>query len=192
MSCEERHRQGAPIWHQTLTTYGIGADLSENQWRAVLRQLVALGYIVAEGEFNTLALTDSARAVLRGEVNLTLREAPDAVKRPRSTRAGGRGDGSSGSRPLALGRYQALKAWRAEVAREHNLPAYVVFHDATLADMARIGPQSLDELGTISGGSKSCKNLWRADSGGVVCLISDQSGARRRTAVRDAVLFRSA
>jgi ATP-dependent DNA helicase RecQ len=55
----------------------------------------------------------------------------------------------------ALVRFQALKAWRAEVAREHNLPAYVVFHDATLADMARIGPQSLDELGTISGvGSK--------------------------------------
>ncbi len=142
--------------HQTLTTYGIGADLSENQWRAVLRQLVALGYIVAEGEFNTLALTDSARAVLRGEVNLTLREAPDAVKRPRSTRAGGKGaTAPQDLDPLALGRYQALKAWRAEVAREHNLPAYVVFHDATLADMARIGPQSLDELGTISGvGSK--------------------------------------
>ena len=142
--------------HQTLTTYGIGADLSENQWRAVLRQLVALGYIVAEGEFNTLALTDSARAVLRGEVNLTLREAPDAVKRPRSTRAGGKGATTPQDLdPLALGRYQALKAWRAEVAREHNLPAYVVFHDATLADMARIGTQSLDELGTISGvGSK--------------------------------------
>jgi len=141
--------------HQTLSTFGVGADLSENQWRAVLRQLVALGYVFAEGEFNTLTLADTARAVLRGEVTLTLREAPDAVKRTRSTRAGGKAAAPQDLDPMALERYQALKAWRAEVAREHNLPAYVVFHDATLADMARLGPQSLDELGTISGvGSK--------------------------------------
>ncbi len=138
--------------HQSLSTFGVGSDLSENQWRAVLRQLVALGYVVAEGEFNTLTLTDAARAVLKGEVRLTLREAPDAVKRPKAGRAAGKGATAPADLdPLALARFMALKAWRAEVAREHNLPAYVVFHDATLADMARIGPQNLAELGTISG-----------------------------------------
>ncbi|TAK92268.1 MAG: DNA helicase RecQ [Aquabacterium sp.] len=138
--------------HHSLSTFGVGADLSENQWRAVLRQLVALGHVVAEGEFNTLTLTDSARAVLKGEVNLTLREAVEAPRRGRATKSGGKA--SSAPADLigdALSRYNELKAWRAGVASEHNLPAYVVFHDATLADMARISPQSLGELGSISG-----------------------------------------
>ncbi|MDE2401906.1 MAG: DNA helicase RecQ [Burkholderiales bacterium] len=139
--------------HHSLSTFGIGADLSENQWRAVLRQLVALGHVVTEGEFNTLVLADSARAVLRGEVQLILREAADTPRRARTTR-------SAGAKPTtapadlvgdALERFISLKAWRGEVAREHNLPAYVVFHDATLAEMARMAPQTLGELGAITG-----------------------------------------
>ncbi len=137
--------------HQSLSTFGVGADLSENQWRAVLRQLVALGHVVAEGEYNTLALTDSARAVLRGEVQLTLREAADAPKRGRGARESGKPSAPADLTGEALRRFADLKAWRAGVAKEHNLPAYVVFHDATLADMARIAPQSLGELGSISG-----------------------------------------
>ncbi|MES2088734.1 MAG: DNA helicase RecQ [Pseudomonadota bacterium] len=141
--------------HHSLSTFGIGADLSETQWRAVLRQLVALGYVVTEGEFNTLVLADSARAVLKGEVQLTLREAVDAPKRGRTSTRPAAGAKAAGA-PIdlvgdALERYQALKAWRGEVARGHNLPAYVVFHDATLAEMARMAPQTLGELGTISG-----------------------------------------
>jgi len=137
--------------HQSLSTFGVGADLSENQWRAVLRQLVALGHVVAEGEYNTLTLTDSARAVLRGEVQLTLREAADAPKRGRGTRESGKPSAPADLTGEALRRFADLKAWRAGVAKEHNLPAYVVFHDATLADMARMAPQSLGELGSISG-----------------------------------------
>ncbi|MFT3858521.1 MAG: DNA helicase RecQ [Aquabacterium sp.] len=137
--------------HASLSTFGVGADLSENQWRAVLRQLVALGHVVAEGEFNTLSLTDSARAVLKGEVALTLREAMDPVRRSRPTKVGGKRAAPGDLQSDALVRYEALKAWRAEVARAHNLPAYVVFHDATLADMARIAPGTLGELGAISG-----------------------------------------
>jgi len=142
--------------HQSLSTFGVGADLSENQWRAVLRQLVALGHVVAEGEYNTLALTDSARAVLKGEVTLTLREAVEAPRRGRVTKAGQPGVGKAASAPAdltgdALARFADLRTWRAGVAREHNLPAYIVFNDATLADMARVAPQSLDELAGISG-----------------------------------------
>jgi ATP-dependent DNA helicase RecQ len=143
----------AQYGHTALSTFGIGAALSEAQWRAVLRQLVALGHVVAEGEFNTLALTDSARAVLRGEVHLTLREPTEPPRRGRTARKPGP---TSTAAPAdlagdALQRYTALKTWRAEVARAHNLPAYVVFHDATLADMARIAPQTLGEMASISG-----------------------------------------
>jgi len=142
--------------HQTLSTFGVGADLSENQWRAVLRQLVALGHVVAEGEYNTLSLTDSARAVLKGEVTLTLREAVEAPRRGRAGKAGKPGPGKAASAPAdltgdALARFADLRAWRAGVAREHNLPAYIVFNDATLADMARIAPQTLGELAGVSG-----------------------------------------
>ena len=141
--------------HAALSTFGIGADLSEAQWRAVLRQLVALGYVETEGEFNTLTLTDAARSVLRGEVTLRLREASEPTARGKRGKTGSSGKGA-GAAPADLDaeaqeRYAALKAWRGEVAREHNLPAYVVFHDATLAEMARRYPADLDELGTISG-----------------------------------------
>jgi len=141
--------------HEQLSTFGIGADLSEAHWRAVLRQLVALGHVVAEGEFNTLSLTDSARAVLKGEVQLILREAREAPRR-RSGEGRGRAGGASaaaaaGLDPLAQERLVALKAWRSKVAKAHNLPAYVVFHDATLAEMARVAPTSLGDLGRISG-----------------------------------------
>jgi ATP-dependent DNA helicase RecQ len=142
--------------HRTLSTFGIGADLSEAEWRAVLRQLLALGHLHADGEFHTLGPTASSRAVMSGELPITLRKASEKTKRAR----GGKGDKSTSPRgkaapvPLdavATERFHALKAWRAAVAKEHNLPAYVVFHDATLAEMARVAPSSLSALGAISG-----------------------------------------
>jgi ATP-dependent DNA helicase RecQ len=142
--------------HDQLSTFGIGADLAETQWRGVLRQLIALGHVRAEGEYNTLELTDTARAVLRGEEKILLRVAVEAPKRSRSSRSGSSRGGADKPPPLPLDdtglkRFAALKAWRGEVAKEHNLPAYVVFHDATLAEMARERPDSLDALAGISG-----------------------------------------
>jgi ATP-dependent DNA helicase RecQ len=145
--------------HQSLSTFGIGRDLSEQQWRAVLRQLLALGHVHTEGEYQTLGLLPSAREVLRGGVALQLRvaAAPSAKKRGAGASAGSRSRvPREKAAPLpmddaGLERFAALRAWRAEVAREHNLPAYVVFHDATLAEMARAQPSSMDELGAISG-----------------------------------------
>ncbi len=153
--------------HAQLSTFGIGADLSETQWRGVLRQLIALGHLRTEGEYNTLELTPSAREVLQGKVPLLLRVPSEAPKRGRSGRVTKAGGGREKAAPIALDddgqrRYAALKAWRAEVAREHNLPAYVVFHDATLAEMARAHPGSLDELGGISGvGAKKLEAYGR-------------------------------
>jgi ATP-dependent DNA helicase RecQ len=160
----KRSDKVAQYHHDELSTFGIGADLSEVQWRSVLRQLVALGHVTAQGEFNTLALTDSARAVLKGEVNLRLRVPSEAPKRERGGRvvragrpqAAGAAGAAGAAAAAALDapaqqRLAALKAWRTEVAREHNLPAYVVFHDATLAAMAQQQPRTLDDLGGISG-----------------------------------------
>jgi ATP-dependent DNA helicase RecQ len=145
--------------HARLSTFGVGAAIEEARWRAVLRQLVALGHLATEGEYGTLGLTASSREVLRGEVTMRLRVAAEAPARVRSSRKRKGGEGATGAgkpppRPLdsaGLERFAALKAWRAEVARSHNLPAYVVFHDATLAEMAEQRPGSLDELAGIGG-----------------------------------------
>ena len=155
----------AQYGHQHLSTFGIGADLSEAQWRGVVRQLVALGHLRTEGEFNTLELADSARAVLKGEIDIVLREAREPV-RGRKTRVARNGSkvpaAAATLDDVAQQRFAALKAWRAEVAREHNLPAYVVFHDATLAQMAQEAPATLDALAQISGvGAKKLEAYGR-------------------------------
>ena len=141
--------------HTALSTFGIGADFSEIQLRGVLRQLIALGAVAVDAQaFNTLQLTEQSRAVLRGELQVRLRE---SVSTPVSRKSKRPGAGSAVIKaPIALDgdglvRYAALKAWRAEVAREHNLPAYVIFHDATLAAIAKRAPQTLDDLQGISG-----------------------------------------
>ena len=139
--------------HESLSTFGIGADLSELQLRGVLRQLIAIGAVAVDAEaFNTLQLTDGSRAVLKGEVAVRLRESVSspAVRKPRRSAT------AAPKVPASLDadgqeRYVALKAWRAEVAKEHNLPAYVIFHDATLAAIAERAPQSLDDLQGITG-----------------------------------------
>jgi ATP-dependent DNA helicase RecQ len=86
--------------HERLSTFGIGADVSEAQWRLVLRQLIALGHVQTEGEFNTLALTDSAREVLRGEVPVRLRVPADPKPRGKAaTRARRKAEAAPGKPP---------------------------------------------------------------------------------------------
>jgi len=149
--------------HDKLSTFGIGADLSEVQWRGVLRQLIAKGMVRVDPDaFNTLQLLPDARQVLKGEVSVMLREqAADgkADRRKSSTKKGiktsVKGMAEATLNTGALERLTRLKAWRAEVAREHNLPAFVIFHDATLRAIAERAPQSLADLEGISGiGSK--------------------------------------
>ena len=163
-STEKTRQRG----HEQLSTWGIGRDLSEAQWRGVIRQLIALGHVRSEGEYNTLALGESARAVLRGEVKIELREPKAPTPRGRRSRGSAGGSRSSAAPVLATldaegqARFAALKAWRAEVAREHNLPAYIVFTDATLRQMAEQAPGSLAELGQVSGvGAKKLEAYGR-------------------------------
>ncbi|MDP2369205.1 DNA helicase RecQ [Rhodoferax sp.] len=148
----------AQFGHERLSTFGIGAAFSEQQLRGVLRQLIAISAVSVDGQaFNTLQLTDASRAVLKGEVAVSLRESVSTPKaRPAKSAKFLGAKAGAVKAPLALDaqgeqRYLALKAWRAEVAREHNLPAYVIFHDATLAAIAQRAPQSRDDLQGISG-----------------------------------------
>ena len=140
--------------HEALSTFGVGSAFSELQLRGVLRQLIAIGAVQVDAQaYNTLQLTEQSRAVLRGEVLVQLREsATDKERKPkRSARLGAVVKAPIALDSEALLRYSALKAWRAEVAQQHNLPAYVIFHDATLAAIAQRAPRSLDDLQGISG-----------------------------------------
>ena len=142
--------------HEALSTFGIGADMSEQQLRSVLRQLIATGALAVDAQaYNTLRLTDASRAVLKGEtaVHLRLSASGPAERKPRRERTATRATPPAAANldSIAQARFAALKAWRAEVAREHNLPAYVIFHDATLAAIAERAPQTAAELTGISG-----------------------------------------
>ena len=138
--------------HAKLSTFGIGANFSEVQLRGVLRQLIAMGALNVQGQvFNTLQLTEGSRAVLRGEISVLLRESVSQKAEKRSRKSQAPGPAAANLSQEALVRYINLKAWRAEVAKEHNLPAYVIFHDATLALIASADPQNLNDLNGISG-----------------------------------------
>jgi ATP-dependent DNA helicase RecQ len=150
--------------HDHLSTFGCGAELDERRWRAVVRQLVALGHLVVDGgEFQTLGPGPQTRELLRGDCPVWMREPLVAAgpARPRSRAPRAEGASARPARPAviaardldadALLRLAALKAWRAEVAQAHNVPAYVVFHDATLAQMAHERPASREALARISG-----------------------------------------
>jgi ATP-dependent DNA helicase RecQ len=141
--------------HETISTFGIGATLSETQLRSVLRQLIANGALnINAAAFNTLQLNAASREVLKGETQVMLRESETATARgskakrnaTAATKISNAALNAEGER-----RFAALKAWRAEVAREHNLPAYVIFHDATLIAIAQRDPQRLSDLDGISG-----------------------------------------
>ena len=153
--------------HAQISTFGIGSDLSEVQMRGVLRQLIALNAVAVDAlAFNTLKLTDGSRAVLKGDVRVRLREsvlsvggsatASGTLRKGKKSAADKTAKTALPKAAIALddvaqSRFAVLKAWRAEVAKEHNLPAYVIFHDTTLAAIAEQNPRTLDDLSGISG-----------------------------------------
>jgi ATP-dependent DNA helicase RecQ len=142
--------------HDKLSVFGIGAELNEKQWRAVVRQLVAMGHLQADSEaFGALKLTESARGVLKGETEIMLREAPAGARIRASrtkSRRGDRAPGAAGEgRPADAGLQAALRAWRSEIARQRGVPAYVVLHDSTIDGIAGARPATLEQLRNIPG-----------------------------------------
>ncbi|HWM65344.1 MAG TPA: DNA helicase RecQ [Steroidobacteraceae bacterium] len=156
--------------HEKLSTFGIGAELDATQWRSVLRQLVMHGLVKVDHErFNTLRLTAASREVLRGERRLSLRrqEAKPisrrgerrAIDKTRLGRIGAAGMGAGATAGSGAGAintanaivFEALRGWRRDMAKEHGVPAYTIFHDSTLLELADRLPSSLDELRDITG-----------------------------------------
>ncbi|ACD18040.1 DNA helicase RecQ [Paraburkholderia phytofirmans] len=139
--------------HEKLTTFGIGSALGEQEWRAVFRQLVAFGYLTVDHEgFGSLVLTEASKPVLKGEQNVTMRRYVKPTRtRQSSGRTSERADPTIGMGPRERARWERLRAWRTETAKSDGVPAYVIFHDATLAEIARNGPDSIDDLRGIPG-----------------------------------------
>jgi len=135
--------------HDKLPTFGVGQDLGVNDWKLLARQMVSLGYLEVDGDgFNTLAVDQSAKPVLKGLTRLTLRRPTVKLGGKKSRRSYAMQLGPGGVDPDL---WNALKARRRELAAEQNVPPYVIFHDATLIEIAHRKPQDLDEFLTISG-----------------------------------------
>ncbi|MGW0756390.1 DNA helicase RecQ [Streptomyces sp. NPDC002814] len=167
--------------HDQLSVFGIGEELSEGEWRGVVRQLLAQGLLAVEGEYGTLVLTEASGEVLRREREVPLRKEP---KKPASARttssSSGRGDRKSKAAVAELPEellpaFEALRAWRAEQAREQGVPAYVIFHDATLREIVTVWPTSVRELGGVSGVGE--KKLATYGEGVIGVLASLEGGA---------------
>ncbi|MET8831805.1 DNA helicase RecQ [Streptomyces sp. NPDC004610] len=142
--------------HDQLSVFGIGEELEEGEWRGVVRQLLAQGILAVEGDYGTLVLTEASGEVLRREREVPLRKEPKKVPVARTGGSRGERKGKASAAvaelPEALApAFEALRAWRAEQAREQGVPAYVIFHDATLREIATQWPGSVRELGGISG-----------------------------------------
>ncbi|MFJ3056110.1 DNA helicase RecQ [Herbaspirillum sp. NPDC087042] len=136
--------------HDQLSVFGVGSDRGEAEWRAILRQVIALGMLTVDAEnYSALKLTEAARPVLRGEQAVQLRRYQKPEKAKRSSQRSGFVETDLSSEEQAL--FEKLRWWRVETAREHNVPAYVIFHDATMREIAKARPQSLDDLRHVTG-----------------------------------------
>ncbi len=137
--------------HASLTVFGIGTELSESEWRGVTRQLLAQGLLAVEGDYGTLALTPGSQEVLGRRREVMLRREPERPRPARAARAA-RAAAPAADLPAAAGPvFEQLRTWRAATAKEQGVPAYVIFHDATLRQIAAEAPATLDALAAVSG-----------------------------------------
>ncbi|WP_052209549.1 DNA helicase RecQ [Kocuria sp. ZOR0020] len=136
--------------HDQLSVWGVGADLSETEWRSVIRQLLARNVITTYGEYGTLGLAPGATPVLRGQATLKLRR---TARKKRGSPTGRRSSTTTTSSltPQQSSLFESLREWRAHQAREQKVPAYVIFPDATLISIAQVAPTAVHELRGISG-----------------------------------------
>ncbi|HKA97986.1 MAG TPA: DNA helicase RecQ [Streptosporangiaceae bacterium] len=136
--------------HDTLTVFGVGTELRDTEWRGVVRQLLAQGLLAVEGDYGTLVLTPASAQVLRSQRPVMLRREPERAARPAKTAKAAKAEATA--MPAAAAPvFDKLRAWRAAAAKEQGVPAYVIFHDATLREIATRLPSSLAELSTVSG-----------------------------------------
>ncbi|BCK70582.1 DNA helicase RecQ [Streptomyces platensis] len=137
--------------HDGLSVFGVGADVREAEWRGVVRQLLAQGLLAVEGDYGTLVLTEASGEVLGGRREVLMRREPEKAARAARTKAKGKRAVPADLPEAALPVFEALRGWRGRTAKEQGVPAYVIFHDATLREIATLGPTTMAELGTVSG-----------------------------------------
>ena len=136
--------------HDKVSTFGIGTELNANQWKGVFRQLIAMNYLTVEGEFNSLKLTASCRPILKGEQAIQLRELRKSTSKSKTKAKANKIDLSALS-TSDLSLLESLKQLRSSLAKEQNVPAYVICHDASLRQITTVRPSSLEQLAEISG-----------------------------------------
>ena len=137
--------------HDSLTVFGIGTELTESQWRGVARQLMAQGLLTVQGDYGTLELTAGSDEVLGRRREVMLRREPERPPRTRAARAAKAAAAPEDLPAAASPLFEKLRAWRAGAAKEQGVPAYVIFHDATLRQIAARAPSTLTALSTVSG-----------------------------------------
>lgn len=156
--------------HDQLSVFGVGADLRDIQWRGVIRQLLAQGLLAVHGEYGVLTVTETSDEVLFADRHVMLRQDPPRAAKPQRVAP------QRLAEPLGPGDdelFEKLRAWRAGVAKEQGVPAYVVFHDATLREIATRKPATLAELGTISGIGEAKRGKYGA---GVLEVLAAAGG----------------
>jgi ATP-dependent DNA helicase RecQ len=137
--------------HDELSVFGIGTELKDTEWRGVIRQLLAQRLLTVEGDYGTLLLTEDSAEVLGRRRDVMMRREPERAARSSSRSSGGKKKAVVDLAPEAEPIFERLRAWRGATAKEQGVPAYVIFHDATLRQIATDLPGSLAELGKISG-----------------------------------------
>ncbi|MBM7084001.1 DNA helicase RecQ [Micromonospora humidisoli] len=157
--------------HDALSTFGIGTELREAEWRGVVRQLLAEGLLAVEGDYGTLALTEASTEVLGRRRTVTMRREPEKVASARSAKPRGAATVVAELSPAAGSLFERLRAWRGATAKEQGVPAYVIFHDATLRQIATDVPTSLAELSRISGVGE---NKLAKYGGSLLAVLADQ------------------
>ena len=137
--------------HASLTVFGVGDDLRDAEWRGVARQLLAQGLLAVEGDYGTLALSPLSGDVLAGKRQVLLRREAERARAAKASRAARPAAAAAELPAAAAGVFETLRTWRGAVAREQGMPAYVIFHDATLRQIAAQAPRTLADLSAISG-----------------------------------------
>ncbi|MFH8346099.1 DNA helicase RecQ [Streptomyces sp. NPDC018045] len=138
--------------HDQLSVFGIGEDLREAEWRGVIRQLLAQRLLAVEGDYGTLVLTEASGEVLRGQREVPMRREPEKTVKAKAAKvAKGRRAVPVDLPEEAVPVFEELRAWRGRTAKEQGVPAYVIFHDATLREIATARPSSVPELGSVNG-----------------------------------------
>ena len=160
--------------HQQLSTFGIGSDIDEAQWRSVIRQLVVRDLLRVDlGGFSALQLTDIWRPVLKGEQSLHLRK--EDIKAPSTKKGGSKASRKTQIRPEDQELWEELRECRKYLAEEHNVPPYVIFHDATLKEMIAVMPMSASEFLMIGGVGNSKMEKYGADFIEIICRYAEAS-----------------